>query len=82
MLDLKVNFSTMYKNNLQCSIDGCQLDESQEHMMSTCRPLLDQLNEKKHNIKYQDLFGSTRKQIGATQLFAKLLEIRSDIFNL
>ena len=79
MIDVKVNFSSMYKNNLKCSIDGCLLDESQEHLIQTCQPLLDQLNLKNHNIKYQDLFGSTKKQIKATQLFAELLEIRSDI---
>ena len=82
MLDVKVNFNTMYKNSVKCSIDGCQLDESQEHMMQTCQPLLDKLSFKNQNIKYQDLFGSTKRQIRVTQLYSELLEIRADILNL
>ena len=82
MLDLKANFSTMYKNSLECSIDGCDFQESQEHLMTTCQPLLNNLSDNiNDNIKYEDLFGSTRKQIKVTQLFSKLLEIRYDILN-
>ena len=82
MLNLKVNFSSLYKNNLKCSMDECQVEESQEHIMLGCRPILDHLDDKNHNIKYQDIYGSTRKQIKATRLFSKLLDIRSEILNL
>ena len=82
MIDLKANFSKKYSNNIVCSIDGCHFEESQEHLMTTCQPVLSHLKNKNLNIKYKDIFSSTRKQNEATKFFSKLLDIRAKVYNL
>ena len=80
-IDVKMNFKTKYFNNTECSLNGCTQDESQEHIFQNCSPLLQKLDikYKKFNIKYEDIFRNTRRQIQAVQLFDKLMEIRSKL---
>ena len=82
MFELKANFTKKYSDNIKCSIKDCDMDESQEHLMTTCKPLLSHLKNRKTNVKYNDIFLSPRKQKEATRLFSELLEIRSNQFNL
>ena len=82
MTDLKANFSKKYSNNLQCSIDGCSLEESQEHLLTNCPSLSMHLKNRKHKVKYSDLFSNTKKQKEATKLFTELFNIRAKFYSL
>ena len=78
-IDLKANFKTKYSNNTECSLNGCTLEESQEHIFQNCQPLIHNLNinDRNSNIKYEDIFKNTKRQIQAVQLFNKLFKKRS-----
>ena len=80
-IDVKMNFKTKYLNNTECSLNGCTQDESQEHIFQNCSQLLQKfdINYRKLNIKYEDIFRNTRRQIQTVQLFDKLMEIRSKL---
>ena len=83
MLHFKANFSSMYKNNLQCSL--CQdmnTIENEQHML-ICPVLTNnpKLKEDIKNVKYEDVFSSSNKQEVAAKVFKKIVEIYEKIKN-
>ena len=83
-IDVKSNFKNQFtdKNNimhLECSMDGCNETEDQEHLLS-CIALINRLGYKpKKNVKFTDIFSNNRKEKKIVHEFAALLEIKSAI---
>ena len=79
-IDLKSNFKTKYLNEIECSLNGCSGEENQKHIFENCKPILENLgNFKNQNIKYEDIYKSTKKQRKAVDYFNKVMEIREKL---
>jgi hypothetical protein len=68
--ELKSNFKTKYFDQLECSVKGCSQEESQEHVFTSCHPVLKLLNIQQNipTIKYKQIFSkNTRKQHSNTK---------------
>ena len=82
-VELKVNFSQKYANNIKCSIKDCIFEESQEHIFSSCQKLLQNLqNDNNTAVDYEDIYCSTKNQYKATIHFIKLMEQRAKLLDL
>ena len=53
-LELKSNFKKKYNNNLKCSIKDCYSEESQEHLLFECKPILS-MGKIKVKVTYKDI---------------------------
>ena len=77
MLRIKSNFSSIYKNDLSCSI--CldkQTEENEIHLL--CCPIVKQDQEIENeiqNVKYEDAFSNISKQKRAVRVFRRIMEI-------
>ena len=75
MLKIKANFSALHKNNLTCSL--CLVpgsNESETHLLSC--PTLKQdkeLADQMALVKYEHVFGDTKKQKKVVQVFTKIM---------
>ena len=85
-INVKANFKTKFTFNdipkLECSIDGCDEQENQQHILK-CKPLLAKLNTIQktlvNKIKYEDIYSEVKKQKIVTDLFIALLDIKDDL---
>ena len=75
--DCKANYSHKFNNNLNCLNCHDSVDE-QQHLL-LCPKLTSGVDL--NNIKYEDIFGSVKKQIAATKVLKKLVEKRAIIIN-
>ena len=82
--NIKMNFSSWYKNDLSCSlkcqeIQQNQDEDSQQHLL-VCKTLLSQLSQEQYKliegISYNDLYSNTVRQKLAVTGFTWLLNIR------
>ena len=82
--NIKMNFSSWYKNDLSCSlkcqeIQQNQDEDSQQHLL-VCNTLLSQLSQEQYKliegISYNDLYSNTVRQKLAVTGFTWLLNIR------
>ena len=77
MLRIKSNFSSIYKNDLSCSI--CldkQTEENEIHLL--CCPIVKQDQEIENeiqNVKYEDAFSNISKQKRAVRVFRRIMQI-------
>ena len=77
MLRIKGNFSSIYKNDLSCSL--CldeQTEENENHLL--CCPIVNKDKELENNIKnvmYEDVFDTLGKQKRAVGVFKRIMEI-------
>ena len=85
-INVKSNFKKQFTfnniENLQCSLNNCFEEETQEHLMK-CKPIIDQLDTKNSlklkTIKYEDIFSTVKKQKKATEVLIILLDIRNSL---
>ena len=82
--NIKMNFSSWYKNYLSCSLKSQQIqqnqnEDSQQHLL-VCNTLLSQLSQEQYKliegISYNDLYSNTVRQKLAVTGFTWLLNIR------
>ena len=76
MNDLKSNFQTKYKNNLNCSLCHQNVKESESHLLQ-CVEIVSEPDINLENIKYSDIYGSLGEQIKAVKLWKKIFKIRT-----
>ena len=79
MIDVKQNFSSIYKENMWCRT--CYLfQESQEHLLK-CSVIVDRLKQSINfsTAKYCMLFKSEEEQIKITKVFSLVLKTRKSI---
>ena len=78
-LDLKNNFKSKYKEDLECRTcdSGCVEDE--QHLLD-CPGLI--IEDRDLSVVYDDLFGELKAQIKATKLFSKILRKREIMLDL
>ena len=75
MLKLKANFSSMYGNNLECSI--CKevgTLESESHLLN-CSVLREKTGvaDEMKQVKYEDVFSDVKKQQKVVRVFLKIM---------
>ena len=78
MFPVKENFKNNHLNDLNCKM--CKIEIcNQEHLLScvVLRKFLPELETT--NVKYEDLFGSSDKQLEAAKLFMKISNHRETI---
>ena len=84
MTQLKANFSSMHKNNMQC--DLCQEEdsiESQTHLLQCS--FLTNHEDLKHDIKtikYEDIYDNLDAQVKAVKVWRKIMKTRNLKLNL
>ena len=80
---IKVNFSTIHKNNMTCLLDceNSKIDD-QQHILH-CRTLLSLLSSTEleiiSTIKYEDIYSTVSKQKIVVSFFSRLLDLRNEI---
>ena len=74
---IKDNFHTYYKSNLQCVLCNDALD-TQEHCMS-CPILLDKVDTPIKVVKYNFIYGTPDQQKEIASYYQKLLEVRNNL---
>ena len=54
-----------------------------EHIFKNCKPILENLKSKfkSQNIKYEDIFCKTKKQLKAVEMFNELMKVRENLLN-
>ena len=84
MTQLKANFSSMHKNNMQC--DLCQEEdsiESQTHLLQCS--FLTNHEDLKHDIKtikYEDIYDNLDAQVKAVKVWSKIMKTRNFAYKL
>ena len=77
MLNIKANFSSMNKNNLQCSLcKDMSTTENEEHLL-VCSVLANhpKLKDDIGQVKFEDVFSDEQKQFRAVKVFKQIMEI-------
>jgi hypothetical protein len=77
MLKLKANFSSMYGNNLVCSLcTEVGTVESESHLLN-CSVLMENtaVAEEMKQVKYEDVFSDTKRQQKVVKVFLKIMNI-------
>ena len=77
MLNIKANFSSMNKNNLQCSLcKEMSTTENEEHLL-VCSVLANhpKLKDDIGQVKFEDVFSDEQKQFRAAKVFKQIMEI-------
>ena len=77
MLNIKANFSSMNKNNLQCSLcKDMSTTENEEHLL-VCSVLANhpKLKDEIGQVKFEDVFSDEQKQFRAAKVFKQIMEI-------
>ena len=80
--DLKVNYKSMYENNMQCRI--CQKEDSiedEEHTFFQCESLID-IGDIDRNHKVDHIFGDLKQQLSVMQHIMEVTRKRNIIINL
>ena len=79
MTQVKRNFPTKYKDNLECML-GCTVEETQSHLLD-CSYILDKMEDKSilAECEYSDLFKNDDDQIKITKIFSEIIKIRDTI---
>ena len=80
MFDCKTNFQNQYKDDLTCRVcKAITSVENEDHLL-----LCEELNNKKYDVQFSDVFGNTDQQYNAVIAFKQVLRRRKvyfDIFN-
>ena len=77
MLNIKANFSSVNKNNLQCSLcKDMSTTENEEHLL-VCSVLANhpKLKDDIGQVKFEDVFSDEQKQFRAVKVFKQIMEI-------
>ena len=81
MTNVKINYSSKYRDNLKCDLcenEGHERQETQKHII-IC-PVIIRENPNKENIKYKDLKSeSIMKQLKVVRVFKTHIEIRDNL---
>ena len=75
MLKIKANFSSMYKNNLQCSLcEQTDTIENEQHLLG-CSFLTNHpsLKDDIGHVKFEDVFSNEDKQLKAAKVFKQIM---------
>ena len=79
---LKMNFSSWFLPDLQCSLKCVGEQDSQEHLR-TCKPLLKELSEHQklavQKVKFEDIYNNPNCQKEAVTIFSLLLDAREKL---
>ena len=75
--DIRENFKSKFNNNTICPL--CFEHSDDQQGLLTCRIILSESNLKEEirKISYSDIFGTLDQQIGAVQVFEKVLKFRN-----
>ena len=78
-VDVKINFKTKYANSLTCPLNGCNQEDSQEHIFESCEELLKR--SKNDKVKHKQIFSNTKNQFKAVKNFKSLMEMREKLLS-
>ena len=78
MNNLKWNYKSKYKNNLDCSLCRQNVQESEAHLLQ-CDELTTELRicDEMKEVKYEDIYGSLQEQVRAVKLWKRIFKIRT-----
>ena len=80
MISVKMNFSSIWKDDVSCRLcKDTVMIESQAHLL-TCNEILKHVDVP-NNIKHEDLFKNTDKQLAAMKVFKKIIRQREILMN-
>ena len=78
MNDLKNNYKTKHKNNLNCSLCRKSVEESESHLLQCDELIMEpELSKDIYSVKYSDIYGNINEQKRAVTLWKKLFKIRT-----
>ena len=78
MNDLKNNYKSKNKNNLNCALCRKDIEESESHLLQCDDLILEpELSKDISIVKYSDIFGDLNEQIQAVKFWKKLFKIRT-----
>ena len=77
--NIKNNFHNLYKGDITCPFKCSNGIDSQEHVLK-CHKIVSNMNSYQkmdlNNVKYQDIFANTHKQLEVTKVFQTMIGIR------
>ena len=76
-VNVKTNYSSGYKDNMQCRLCGKPGEDESEIHILTCQHIVNEngLRGQLDNLVYSDIFGSLKKQIEAVKIWKKVLKV-------
>ena len=80
MISVKMNFSSIWKDDVSCRLcKDTVMIESQAHLLA-CKEILKHVDVP-NDMKHEDLFKNTDKQLAAIQVFKKIIRQREILMN-
>ena len=78
MLELKCNYKSKYKNNMNCVLCKKNVEESGSHLLE-CDELINEpsLSDEMNQIKYDNIYGNLSEEIQAAKIWKKVLKVRA-----
>ena len=72
-VNVKTNYSSGYKDNMQCRLCGKPGEDESEIHILTCQHIVNEngLRGQLDNLVYSDIFGSLKKQIEAVKKYSR-----------
>ena len=80
LTNTKLNYRSMYINDLNCNICSEKVPQSDRHLLE-CQTLIKECSElaKDTQAEYEDIFGNTNEQLRIAKLFMSVFETKCKI---